>query len=136
MKEMLFIDTSAFIALNDSLDPFHGESLSWVKKMMSQTLGLCTSFEVVAETATILRKKIGIEKAKKFLFHMQKPGIQILEGNDEIEKDAWQIFLKTQKVENLSFFDCWKVATMHYYGVVKIFTFDKVFKNFNVIKVE
>lgn len=129
---MIFVDTSAFVSLNDKHNKYHKDAVSWVRSRLSETVGLCTSMQVIAE-ATGELQKINHEKAIKFLKYFAKPGIQILEDNKEIQDDAWKIFLKLQEQDKVTFWDCWKVATMQYYGVMKIFSFNMNMKNMNII---
>ena len=135
MKEMIFIDTSGFVALNDQNDLDHEAAIAWVRSMLSETAGLCTSMQVISESATALKQKAGMEKAKKFLDFLKQPGIQILEDNREIQEEAWKMFEDRGKVKKAGFNDFWKVALMHYYGIMKVFTFNRQFDKLEVMRV-
>jgi len=135
MKDLVFIDSSAFIALNDSSSPWREKSLSWVRSIFSETVGLCTSMGVIVDTASKLKKNVSFDRAERFLKLLKKPGIQILEENEEIQEEAWELFLQSKGISEVSFYDCMKVATMHYFGITKIFTFEKYFDKLQVVRV-
>lgn len=135
MKEMIFIDTSAFVALNNEEDINHKKAIEWVKNMLSETVGLCTNMQVIAETSSQLKKSVNYEKSKRFLKLLENPGIQILEDNEELQQEAWKLFMYKDEIGDVSFFDYWKVSTMNYYGVIKIFTFETFFDKLQVIRV-
>lgn len=133
MKELIFIDSSAFLALNDHKDLYHDQVMAWVKRMLSETVGLCTTIQAIGEAATQLKKR-DFSIAKRFLSLMREPGIQLLEDNSEIQEKAWKLFLESAK-NQASFIDCTKVACMHYYGIMKMLTFRDYFDQMQVVRV-
>jgi len=135
MKELIFIDTSAFMALNNNKDFNHKRAINWVKSMLSETVGLCTSMQVIAETASLLKKSVSLEKSKSFLKLLENPGIQILEDSKEQQSEAWKQFMYKNENNEATFFDYWKIATMNYYGILKIFTFEIYFDKMEVVRI-
>ena len=140
MKEMIFIDSTAFLALNNPDDLHHEVAVDWVKSMLGETVGLSTCMSVIGETATGLKKlendkKDSFQKVENFLNLIRKPGIQILQSNPDVQTEGWKLFLRTEKMAQITFADCLKVACMHYYGIMKIFTFNEDFDKLEVVRI-
>lgn len=135
MYDFIFINSDAFVALNNPRSVNHEKAVAWVRSMLSETIGLCTSMLVIAESTSVLKKTVGFTRARRFLELIKNPGIQVLEDNKEIQEQAWQLFVKKEKVPLASFADFWKVAIMHYYGIMKIFTFEQFFDQLEVVRI-
>lgn len=132
---MLFVDSSAFIALNCPENSNHQRAVKFVKSLLGETAKITTSFLVVAEAATEIRKRLGYQAVLAFLARFEKEGITVFHVNEVIRLNAKDMFTGHEKVKELSFLDCLKVATMHYYGIHKVFTFNAELDELKVVRV-
>jgi len=131
----LFVDTSAFVALNDPNDPNHERAVKYVKSLFGKTRKIVSSSLVVDHAATRIRDHLGASKAKKFLDYFEREGIVLLRHNDTVHLRAKDLFLRHVEDKDLVFYDFIKVALMHYYHTRKMFTFEEKFDKLNVIRV-
>ena len=123
---MIFVDTSAFVAIHDSKDPHYDSSQKIIEKLIPQKASLITTNYVLTESYTVISQKVGKDKAISFKESFD-PSILIVRVEEELEEAAWQIF-KEIKSKNVSFIDCTSFAIMKSYGVREAFAFDEDFK--------
>jgi len=135
MREIIFIDETAFLALNDKDDPNYSEAVGFVKSLLNQTVKLTTSFLVLLETASELKKRKGFFAAKRFLEFFKTEGIEVLTENSSIRKEAEECFLRTGNQKEVGMPACHHVATMHYYNIRKIFSFSLDYDSLETIRV-
>lgn len=135
MSKALFVDTTAFVALNDPSDPHHGAAVDFVKILFGQTRKITTSSLVVDHAATEIRNRLGALKAEQFLDYFEQEGIVLLKHNDTIHLQAKQLFLQHPDERRLAFYDFLKAALMHYYHIHELFTFNAAFDTLNLIRV-
>ena len=62
----IFVDTSAWLALNDKNDQYHGEAISRITLIQQQKIQLVTSEYVFDESITIIRYRISHGAAVAF----------------------------------------------------------------------
>ncbi len=127
---MLFVDTSAFIAIVNAGDSWHGEALELLGKIENGDLKfkrIVTSDYVIDETITRMRFSVGYKEAVEW-------GRNILASNvvdrinvdEEIFNRAWELFEKYDD-KMLSFTDCTSFSIMEKMGIRKVFAFDEDF---------
>lgn len=63
----LFVDTSAWFALNDRRDRHHAEATRFLESFKSEPVLFSTTDYIVDETVTLLRYKISHREALAFL---------------------------------------------------------------------
>jgi uncharacterized protein len=124
---MIFIDTSAFIALYNSKDIFHKKALIWWKNKPANDL--ITSNIVILETLGWIRYSLGRSStvdAGKILYDSDDIKIERMTDVDEMK--SWQLF---QKVEgrSLSMVDCISIVMMERLKIKGVVTFDGDFAN-------
>ena len=124
----LFVDTSAWLALNDKNDQYHGEAVSRSAKVKQQKIQLVTSEYVFDESITIIRYRVS-HRAAVILGDalMSSTIVSIQEIRDEERLKAWALFKKYGDKE-LSFTDCTSFALMMKLKLHKAFAFDDHFK--------
>ena len=66
-KHRVFADTSYFFALLHPRDPHHADAVEISEKIARERLTVYTTWEVVVETATLLRYRANFELARMFL---------------------------------------------------------------------
>lgn len=125
---MIFIDTSAFYAMEVEEDINHRSAVKVRKKIAENSYGLpVTTNLVLAETITLLRLKAGFDEAVAFgekVFASRS--LQVVKVDEGIEKRAWRLFRRYSD-KRLSFADCASFAVMRELKISKAFTFDDHF---------
>jgi predicted nucleic acid-binding protein len=126
----LFLDTSAFVALEDLDDADHSRALEFRDKMRRGNTpfrALYTSNYVVDETLTLLRFHCGHRVAVAFRKALETSKVvRVFWVNEPLEKVAWDIFEKRSDKE-YSFTDCTSFALMDAEAIRSVFTFDEHF---------
>jgi predicted nucleic acid-binding protein len=124
----LFVDTSAWLALNDKNDQYHGEAVSRSAKIKQQKIQLVTSEYVLDESITIIRYRVSHRAAVIFGDALMSSTIVSIEDIADAERlKAWALFKKYGDKE-LSFTDCTSFALMMKLGLQKAFAFDDHFR--------
>jgi len=125
-RNKCFLDTSAFIALNDVKDQYHKESRE-IASMIKNSEWV-PSDSVVTETYTLLRYRSGFPVALQFLESvMAEDQFIIAEVTPSIRKNTLQI-LKNFSEPKISYCDALSVAIMKEQGIQRIFAFDYHFE--------
>lgn len=130
---MIFVDTSAFIALADSDDKFYQQASVWWKK--NKLSRLATTNLVVAETLGWLRykrgKKIAVEVGENLLF---SDDLKTIRAERQDENKAWKLFNRVEG-RGISMIDCISFAVMKRLNIKQVFAFDQDFADvgFNVL---
>jgi len=124
----LFVDTSAWLALNDRNDQYHSEAVSRLNAVAKQKIELITSEYLVDESITIIRYRVSHEAAVVFGDALMNSTIvNVADITDEERFRAWMLFKKYDDKE-LSFTDCTSFALMNKLKLRKAFAFDDHFK--------
>jgi len=124
----LFVDTSAWLALNDKNDQYHQQAVERSLDIKKQRIELITSEYIVDESITIIRYRISHQAAVMFgdsLFNSNI--VRIYDVTQERRPAAWELFKKYGD-KDLSFTDCTSFALMKGLAIKKAFTFDAHFK--------
>ena len=124
----VFVDTSAWIALNDKSDQYHNRAAAKSLEIKRQKVELITSEYIIDESITLIRYRVSHYAAVIFgdaLFNSSI--VKIIDVKDEDRLKAWEIFKKYEDKE-LSFTDCTSFAIMEKLKLHKAFTFDEHFK--------
>lgn len=135
---MLFIDTSAFLALANDRDNYHKAAQHFLMDIQNgkfRPTRLITSDYIVDETLTRIRFKVGHAQAVNWGQNIHSSKIIELQRVDEtIYEDALAIFEKYND-KQLSFTDCTSFALMKSMGINDAFTFDEDFRKmgFNIM---
>jgi len=124
----LFVDTSAWLALNNKNDQYHDEAVSKITKVRQQKIQLVTSEYVFNESVTIIRYRISHRAAVAFGDALISSNVASIEDiTDEERLKAWVLF-KKYRDKDLSFTDCTSFALMVKLKLQKAFSFDNHFK--------
>ena len=130
MKQ-IFVDTWAWIAINDSHDMLHHVASSIHRDLLSQRYLYITSNFVLAETYTLLRRRVSAKRAFSFGYEVRRiTDLNILNTitiTPEIEREAWHLFEMYESVNGLSYTDCTSFAAMKARGLRQAFTNDEHF---------
>jgi predicted nucleic acid-binding protein len=124
----LFVDTGAWLALNDKNDQYHTKAIDKSSKIKMQKIELLTSEYVIDESITIIRFKISHETACLFGESLFASSIvKIIGITEEDRSKAWEMF-KKYKDKEFSFTDCTSFVLMKKLNLKKAFAFDNHFK--------
>jgi len=119
----LLIDTDFLIALIKEDDKNHSRAISKLEGIKDSFIFI-TPF-TIPETATVLSYKVSQKSAKEFLKEARKKFVE-LPLNEEIVALADKIFLAQNK-KGISWIDCLNAATVKYYKLDGILSFDKFY---------
>jgi len=127
---MIFIDTSAFLAIENRRDAYHKQALAYRDTILQSGLGLITTDYVLDESYTIIRLRAGHAVAVQFGEDIRASRIiQIEYMTSELLEEAWRIFESFADKE-FSFTDCTSFALMEYLHIETAFTFDDHFRQY------
>lgn len=100
----VFCDTSFFYACLDPADANHDPAGELVERAAAAGTDLLTTWDVVSETATLLRYRCTYDAARAFLREI-RPTLRIVPYGDETRAEAEEIFLRYGKERRLSYCD-------------------------------
>ncbi|MBW6518632.1 MAG: PIN domain-containing protein [ANME-2 cluster archaeon] len=128
---MLFIDTSAFLALANDRDTYYKAArrlLMDLQKGRLRPSRLITSDYIIGETLTRIRFKVGHTQAVSWSRNIHSSNIiELMRVDKTLYEDALAIFEKYHD-KQLSFTDCTSFALMKSMGIDDVFTFDEDFR--------
>lgn len=126
---MIFVDTSAWLALADPSDAHHTEALEFEAGLRQGTHGkLVTSDFVLDETITIVRDKAGMAKARDLSNAMlESPNVHVLWVREAHFRDALAL-LFSREDKHWSVTDCTSFVLMRGMELEAAFTFDADFR--------
>ena len=125
----IFIDTGALVALYDSHDQYAPKAQDVAKTLSKSKVVLVTSNFVVDEALTLILKRAGYKRALKFgQALLEKERIKVVNIDENLQQEAWEVFKEYNKDKNWSFTDCTSFVVMKGLGIEEVFTFDRNFK--------
>ena len=129
----IFVDTGAFVALEDADDEHHEAALGFQASFVPRTTRFVTTNFVLDETYTWLRMNIGHANAVAFGRRAQDSALlRVQYISEEIERQAWQIFCRYDD-KGFSYTDCTSFAVMQLLGLDTAFAFDQHFRQFGFV---
>ncbi len=124
----IFVDTSAWLALDDKHDRYHNKAVAKSSEIKRQRIEIITSEYIIDETITLIRYRVSHQAAVIFGDSLLNSSIvRIVDVTDEDRIKTWEIFKKYEDKE-LSFTDCTSFVLIKNLRLQKVFTFDKHFK--------
>jgi predicted nucleic acid-binding protein len=131
-QEHIFIDTSANFAIVNKKDIDHIAAINFLKEATEKRCGLISTNFILAETYTLIMRKIGREIAIRYIKDFRNPAfiIRVLQTDEE---KAWDIILK-HKDKDYTYTDATSFAVMERLGIKKAFAFDKHFEQYGFQK--
>jgi predicted nucleic acid-binding protein len=133
---MIFVDTSAFLALVNRRDIHHSKALDFKDTCLKTGQALITSDYVLDESYTIIRLRAGHAEAIQFGETLRKSQfIHIEYIIPEIIEEAWRLF-KAYADHDFSFTDCTSFALMERLHISNAFTFDAHFREYGRFNVK
>ena len=129
----ILVDASVFYAFFNVKDIFHIPAQKIMKEIIEHKygVGLITDY-LFDEIVTVAMRKLDKEKAIQLGNNILSSELFLEPIDDETFRQAWILF---QSTSHLGFTDCTNLAFMKLFGITKIATFDKAFKNVKGIEV-
>jgi len=103
-KRRVFADTSYFLALLRPRDTHHSEAVEISEEVVRERLTVYTTWEVVVETATLLRYRANFESARMFLLDVV-PHLVVIQPLEAEREAAIQTFVRRGRDLRLSLCD-------------------------------
>lgn len=130
---MIFIDTSAFLALVHRADANHQNAVECWENLIEAGKILLTNNYVVVESVATIQNRSGLDSVKQLQMDLL-PFVDIEWVDEEQHTLAIESVLTTNR-RNLSLVDCSAFNTMRRLGISTVFAFDEHFREqgFNVI---
>ena len=120
-----FVDTSAFFALMDRDDAWHGPAVDFAREAAKDRCRLVTSDYVIDEALTLARMRLGHPAAIRFGEKVQSSNwLEVHEVTTSVRDAAWDVFVRFSD-QDFSFTDCTSFALMRETGILEAFTFDR-----------
>ncbi|MBU0567799.1 PIN domain-containing protein [bacterium] len=120
----LFVDTGAFLAIEDKADNHHRKALSFHRKALKENYQLLTTDYILDETYTLIRRRAGHRFAVEFGEKIRGSRlIKVLPITPTIIDIAWNIFKKYED-KDFSFTDCTSFVIMEQNKIKNAFAFD------------
>src|SRR4030095_15590412 len=122
---MIYVDTSAFLALVHSDDPNHDQAMQTWKKLIEDEQKLICNNYVLVESITLSQRRVGL-RAVSILHNDILPFIQIDWLDEALHNAIVKAILKTNR-RQISLVDSSSFDTMRRYEVKTAFAFDSHF---------
>lgn len=124
----LFIDTSAFYALEDASDSNHQDAQAVQERLRKERPNLFTTNHVVDEAITLIGSKLSPSQAVRFARRLFSSRIvAIVRTDEEVEQAALGLYERLQD-PRLSFTDCLSFSVMRGLGITTVFAYDRDFE--------
>jgi len=127
----IFIDTSAWDAIEDSGDLNHELALAF-KDDLPNNCHLITSNYVLDETYTLLLLNVGYERTVAFqrnISELLQTGIlAVVHVTSSLCDEAWDVFKRFNVDKKWSFTDCVSYVIMQQFDIDTVFAFDHHFE--------
>jgi uncharacterized protein len=132
LKMRIFVDTSAWFALNNRKDQHHKQASDFVASLKGSPILFLTTDYIVDETLTLLRFKVSHREAAAFLriFSRSTQIVREQATPDQLKR-AEEIFLRCRD-KFWSLTDCVSFAFMEERQLEDAFTFDSNFSQFGM----
>jgi len=130
---MIFVDTSAFLALVHLDDPNHDQAMQTWKKLIEDEQQLISNNYVLVESIALIQRRLGL-RAVSILHNDILPFVEIDWLVEELHNSIVKAVIKTNR-RQISLVDSSSFDTMRRYEVQTAFAFDSHFpdQGFEVI---
>jgi uncharacterized protein len=126
---MIFVDTSAWLAVSDANDGNHASALRFHRELLKGGFGrMITTDFVLDESLTLIRRRVGAESVARFLQGVEESrSVQTIWVTADHFREARGVFLQ-QGSRSWSFTDCTSFVVMRELGIQTAFGFDGDFR--------
>ena len=123
---MIFLDTSAIVAMVDHRDEFHETALKTAENLSGDGHQLWTHNYLIVEASAVLQRKLGIRNSLILLTRFEDMAKIHWVTPEEHERAVYRLGERNRR--NLSFVDCVSFILMEQLGCVDAFTYDSDFE--------
>lgn len=121
----VFIDSSFLVALFNERDALHKKATPIAKILKEKDYQIFISNFVFLETTTIVSQKLDRETAIFCGNLLLNSGeFKTIYIDEHLNNLSWDIFQEIKK-KNMSFVDCSIIASMRFFNIKKLLTFDR-----------
>ncbi|MEQ8186412.1 MAG: type II toxin-antitoxin system VapC family toxin [Candidatus Eremiobacterota bacterium] len=135
---MIFVDTGAWIAIEDKKDANHEKAMEFKNKILISRSRLITTNYILDETYTLMLMNTGYGKTIDFKYKLDQfisnNLLIIYYVNIEIEKYSWEVFEQFNRDKIWSFTDCTSKVVMEKLGLIEVFAFDRHFEHMGFLR--
>ncbi len=135
LPSRVFCDTSFFCAALDPHDLNHSRARALAEEAAANRTALLATWDIVSETATLLRFRRGVQAAEDFLTEV-RPQLRLVPYGERVRTEAEDVFRRFGRDQRLSFCDAisFVVVTTLLDGVACL-TFEEGFRSLGVTTV-
>ncbi|MDH4138458.1 MAG: PIN domain-containing protein [Anaerolineae bacterium] len=137
MTQRLLVDTWFWLALKDRSDQDHALAMLTNEELVHRKITYVTTNFILAETYTLLRRRVRPQVAITFGQEIQKAidltVIELVHILPEMEREAWALFERYDDIVDLSYTDCTTFAAMRSMGLSEVLTNDQHFAMMGLI---
>lgn len=128
MARKVFVDTGAWVGLADRSDDLHEPARAAYATILQPSTRLVTTNLVIAESYTLIRRRVGFEAAIRFLQSLQtSPRLEKVLSDWALERDA-EAILRRYTDQDFSYVDAVSFAVMRAQNITEVFGFDGHFR--------
>jgi predicted nucleic acid-binding protein len=133
--KLVFVDSSAFLSLEDPDERSHSESSSALRELVHRGLGLVTTNFVFDEAYTLILARLGRGRAVTWGESFRRGSfVKLLRVLEEHEERAWEIILAFED-KAFSYTDATSFAVAESLGIGEAFSLDRHFNQFGRFRV-
>lgn len=129
---MIFVDTGAWVALEDKRDSHHRAALKLKHELVAEKTRLITTNYILDETYTLMLLNTGYARTVSFKYALDRlirqNVILVLHITPDIELEAWEVFERFNRDKSWSFTDCTSKVIMDRLTLNEVFSFDHHFE--------
>ena len=122
---MVFVDTSALLALLDADDEHHDRSVATWGRLAEAEADLVSTNYVIVETVAIVQHRLGIEAVRTFTQEVA-PFIELVFVDEAVHQTALTALLLAGR-RRLSLVDCVSLEVMRRRGLAGAYAYDRHF---------
>jgi len=130
-RRRVFVDTSAFYAIRDTADAHHSSAVNAFARLRREQMPLVTTDHIVAESATLIRPRLGFEVVRRFLLTIQESRVA---GLLDLHYPAWEDFQAAITeflgwgAPRFSFVDALSFVVCRRLGITQVVAYDDDFR--------
>ena len=127
MSEAVFVDASAWVAITNRRDRYHGEALFLYRHLLRSETPFITSTWTAYEALSIVKTKLGYHQAERLWQRILRASlVTVIKVDDEIEAGALELFW-SYRDKNWGVIDCSSLLIMEETDCRQAFAFDRHF---------
>ena len=127
LRDAVFIDTSGWYALTDPGDAEHAAAVRRFRRLGELRRILVTTNQVVGESYTLLRKRLGYRPAHELLVRMRRTSFVHRIFVPEAWEEEAERLLEQYDDQVFSYVDATSFVTMRRLGIQRALAFDRDF---------